>query len=106
MREGIFEAACYDSKTNKRFPEAEIDGMSYVISEPGLEYYVQLSVYRNSDQNWEYDYLRVGLFVDGFDVQYWKRLDFTDSTVNNADVLHGRNFDLFKYGNYIHIFDL
>ena len=50
-----------------------------------------VSVHRNTIHDpWDYDFIRIGLFVDGHDVQYWKRLDFTDVNIKQANVLHGK----------------
>ena len=97
MREGNFEVLVYDAQTNALFPEKIIDGIPYVITEPGQEYYVQVSVHRTDlYSSWDYKYIRVGLYVDGFDVAYWKRLDFTESIVETSTVVHGNNFFIIK----------
>jgi len=96
MREGNFEVLVYDAQTNNLFPEKIIDGVSYVITEPGKEYYVQVSVHRSDLYSlWDYKYIRVGLYVDGFDVAYWKRLDFTEKNVESSTVVHGNKIRIY-----------
>ena len=91
MKEGIFQVTLFDAKTNNPFNETELNGESFVIVEPGDEYYVTVAVHRSSlHESWKYKYLRVGLFVDGFDVQYWKRLDFTDHSAAAATSLYAK----------------
>lgn len=91
MREGNFEVLVYDAQTHTLFPEKIIAGVPFVVTEPGREYYVQVSVHRaDLSSLWDYKYIRVGLYVDGFDVAYWKRLDFTESAVENSTVVHGK----------------
>ena len=41
MREGAFEVSVCDAQSNEPFPEKEIDGMSYIITNPGKEYFIQ-----------------------------------------------------------------
>jgi hypothetical protein len=35
MRDGIFQVSVFNAKTNNALPEAELNGESYVIAEPG-----------------------------------------------------------------------
>lgn len=92
MREGNFEVLVYNAQTQTLFPEKIIDAIHYVITNPGDEYYVQISVHRQDlNSKWDYKYIRVGLYVDGFDVAYWKRLDFTEGSVENSTVVHGKH---------------
>lgn len=59
--------------------EMQVDGKTYVCSEPGKEYHVMISVYRDPvTKQFPCPYLRFGLYVDGIDVQYWKRLDLSN----------------------------
>ena len=90
MREGEFELLVIDAHTHEPFPESEIDGIPYIITVPEKEYYVQISIHRGSCQDlWSFNFIRIGLYVDGFDVQYWKRLDLTDPRVKDLTVVHG-----------------
>jgi hypothetical protein len=51
---------------------------------PNEEYSVKVNVYRNKDGNFPAPLLRIGLFVDGVDVHYWKRIDLTDNLILTA----------------------
>lgn len=81
MRVGNFEVLLIaDSRV---LQEVVIDGQTYVCSEPGKEYHVNIGVYRDQRTGkFPAKFLRFGLFIDGIDVQYWKRLDLS----NEADL--------------------
>lgn len=49
------------------------------------EYFVRIFVHRLENGRWPCQFLRVGLFVDSLDVQYWKRLDFTDPEMQSKE---------------------
>ena len=77
MREGPYEIIVLDEQ-NKRFPEMFLNDQWIIQARPGSTYHVQINVYRDNQGLFPAKYLRLGLFVDGDDVQYWKRLDFSD----------------------------
>ena len=81
MREGKFElvAASTDKsfKNLKPFEERFINGSVYAVAIPGQEYCVKVNIYRDQNGNFTPKRLRIGLYVDGNDVQYWKRIDLT-----------------------------
>lgn len=77
MREGLYEVQLVNQH-GVPFREEEIDDKSYTHASPGQEFTVKITVHRHPvSGHFPYDCLRVGLFVDGYDVQYWKRMDFT-----------------------------
>ena len=82
MREFCYEVLMLNSSDETVFPERLVDGKIFVVAEPGCEYHVKVNIYKNSDGNWPARYIRVGLYIDGVDVQYWKRLDMTDSAAS------------------------
>ena len=62
--------------------ERTIGGNVYAIAQPDLEYYVKINVYKDrKTKAFPVPYLRIGLYCDGQDVNYWKRLDLTDPTL-------------------------
>ena len=81
MREGKFEliAASIDKSFSdlKPFEERVINGSVYAVALPGQEYCVKVNIYRDEKGNFTPKRLRIGLYVDGNDVQYWKRIDLT-----------------------------
>lgn len=82
MRVGGFEITVIDD-TGKILDEEIIDGKNYLVSEPGRVYHVNIGVYRDPNtQKFPAQFLRFGLYIDGADVQYWKRLDLS----NDADL--------------------
>ena len=80
MRDGIFELKLY-SEIDKRELE-EIDDT--FIAEAGLEYFVKVVMHKTPEQKIG-PYIKVGLYVDGIDVQYWKRMDLSGSDTNVAE---------------------
>jgi len=55
-----------------------VDDKTYAHAIPGHEFSVRITVHRNPLTNtFPFEYLRVGLFIDGHDVNYWKRMDLT-----------------------------
>ena len=77
MRDGVYEMFVLDEH-EKRFPELYIGGQWVIQAKPGAAYHVQVNIYRDIQGQFPAPYLRLGLFVDGEDVQYWKRLDFSN----------------------------
>ena len=83
MRQGCFEVSLVDAN-GVVFDERTlgVDRRCFVRAEPGKEYHVRINVYRNPDTGrFPVRYLRLGLYVDGCDVQYWKRLDLSNEAV-------------------------
>jgi hypothetical protein len=75
MRQGLFEVQLM-TEDHRPFQESLIDNKTYFHAEPGTQYYVKINVYRDPiTKKFPAKYLRFGLYVDGVDVQYWKRLD-------------------------------
>lgn len=89
MREGKFElvvASVNETFTGLRnFNEQIIGDHVYAVAVPGLEYCVKVNVYRDKDGIFSPQRLRIGLYVDGNDVQYWKRIDLTKSSLLPTD---------------------
>jgi hypothetical protein len=79
MREGNFEVSLVVG--SKIVEEEMIDGKMYAYSEPGQEYHVNIAVFRDRRTGqFPAKFLRFGLYVDGIDVQYWKRLDLSQES--------------------------
>lgn len=81
MRDGKFElivASVNDSFAGSRIiTERCIGDHVYAVAVPGLEYCVKVNIYRDQNGVFTPPRLRIGLYVDGNDVQYWKRIDLT-----------------------------
>ena len=81
MRDGKFElvvASVNDSFAGMRIiSERCIGDHVYAVAVPGLEYCVKVNIYRDKNGLFTPPRLRIGLYVDGNDVQYWKRIDLT-----------------------------
>jgi len=77
MRQGQYEILILNSD-GAGYEERQMSGKTCVRAEPGKEYNVRINVYRDARGNFPAKYLRFGLFVDGVDVQYWKRIDLSD----------------------------
>ena len=63
--------------------ERNIDQVTYAVAEPDKEYIVKVIVHRNRHNLFVAKHIRIGIYVDGVDCNYWKRLD-TDSTTTAA----------------------
>jgi hypothetical protein len=78
MREGCYEVVLVD-QDGHTLDEIVINDQSYAVAIPGKEYVVKIIVHKGLAGSGSYpaENLRVGLYVDGVDVQYWKRLDLS-----------------------------
>lgn len=76
MREGIFEVRVLRGDGSP-YEQQEVAGNTYVIAEPGQEFIVRVLVHKNARGVFDHPMYRVGLYVDGLDVNYWKRVDTT-----------------------------
>ena len=93
MRVGQFEIAL--KMGDATLPETQIGKHTYAQAESGGEYVVRVQVYRNDQGTFPAHHMRIGVYVDGQDVQYWKRLDTTATSTDSISCLfHG-----FKRGN-------
>ena len=85
MREGKFElivASVSDSFLGlQNYDERCINEKNYAVAIPGKEYCVKVNIYRDQNGNFTPSRLRIGLYVDGNDVQYWKRIDLTKANL-------------------------
>jgi hypothetical protein len=64
--------------SSKPYPEEEVpagSGHTYTVVCPDDEYCVAVNIYRNRAGDFPAPLMRVGLYVDGHDVNYWKRVD-------------------------------
>lgn len=84
MRVGQFEILLMNTDL-KHLEEQTIAGTTYAVATEGNEYIVRVFVHRDQYGNFPVERMRVGLYVDGHDVQYWKRLD-TSATKTDSDV--------------------
>jgi hypothetical protein len=75
MREGLFEIQLL-SADGKAFEESE----GFVLASPGQEYSVRVVIHKDPTTgkfSTRSTKIKVGLYVDGVDVQYWKRIDLS-----------------------------
>eukprot|EP00607_Mallomonas_marina_P001126 CAMPEP_0182430514 /NCGR_PEP_ID=MMETSP1167-20130531/41281_1 /TAXON_ID=2988 /ORGANISM="Mallomonas Sp, Strain CCMP3275" /LENGTH=316 /DNA_ID=CAMNT_0024615711 /DNA_START=151 /DNA_END=1101 /DNA_ORIENTATION=+ len=66
--------------------EKKVMGKNYVVGVPGEEYIVKFILHRDANFSYPYKLLKVGLYVDGQDVNYWKRIDTTAMSNINDEV--------------------
>eukprot|EP01038_Epipyxis_sp_PR26KG_P012143 gene12143-16257_t len=80
MRDGLFELQILNSKTNTILEETVIDNKTYFHAIHGIEYNIKINIHPDADGKYPFPspFLRIGLYVDGYDVQYWKRIDLSD----------------------------
>lgn len=82
MREGCFEVLLVHGEGAHEVSFDEFilnNGHIYASCEPGLEYTVKVNIYRDPRTGrFPANCLRVGLYCDGMDVKYWKRLDMSN----------------------------
>lgn len=77
MREGCYEVVLVDQDGHK-LDEVMINGQFYIVAIPGKEYVIKIIVHEDlATHSYPAESMRVGLYVDGVDVQYWKRLDLS-----------------------------
>ena len=61
--------------------ERTVGGNVYAIAQPDLEYSVKINIYKDrKTKQFPVPYLRIGLYCDGVDVNYWKRVDLSEPT--------------------------
>lgn len=94
MREGDFEVLLLVN--GEPVETVEIQGQVYAVASPGSEYVVKVNIYPQKNGEFDFRYLRLGLFIDGIDVNYWKRVDFT--SLNSTPRSHGDPISVFFYG--------
>ena len=73
MRDGPFEVILQNNLSKQPFEESE----GFVLGHVGEEYHIRVIVHRDpttKDFPFEQKTIKVGLYVDNIDVQYWKRL--------------------------------
>lgn len=83
MRVGQYEVLLMNTDL-MHLPERTIAGSTYAIATEGSEYIVRVFVHRDVNGKFPAARMRVGLYVDGHDVQYWKRLDTTDAKTDSS----------------------
>lgn len=83
MRVGQFEVLLMNTDL-MHLPEQTIAGSTYAVATEGSEYIVRVFVHRDANGKYPAARMRVGLYVDGHDVQYWKRLDTTDAKTDSS----------------------
>lgn len=83
MRNGWLEVVMASPDGQRPYAEAEVpagSGARYTAVNPGDEYCILVTVYRDEQGKFPANFWRVGLYVDGHDVNYWKRVDSTSVT--------------------------
>lgn len=74
MKDGLIEVLLQRNETGEPLEERE----GFVLGSVGDEYHVRVVVHRDATtKNFPFNQktIKVGLYVDNIDVQYWKRLD-------------------------------
>ncbi len=74
MRDGLIEVLLQRNKSGEPLEEKE----GFVLGDAGDEYHVRVVVHRDSETKnfpFKHNAVKVGLYIDNVDVQYWKRLD-------------------------------
>lgn len=87
MRFDYAEIVVVDSSSCNDLSEVTLGDQTFVVAELGREYFVKVYIHRLENGEWPFNYLRIGLFVDGIDVQYWKRLDLMDKSVQDLNTV-------------------
>lgn len=93
-------------EANKPFTEEEVpsgSGNKYAVVCPEDEYCVLVNVYRDKKGKFPANFWRVGLYVDGHDVNYWKRVDATSAN-SDANFITAAFWGFKKSGNDIRQF--
>ena len=87
MREGPYELVLRErTPEGKPLREEDIKGETVVHGEKGGEFIVCVNIFRDSKSHkWPARKLRVGLHVDGQDVQYWNRVDLPNKLPAEVD---------------------
>lgn len=88
MREGDFEVVLQLLNDERgievvTLDEKQIGKKTYAVAEPDNEYIVKVTVHRNALQNFAAKHIRIGVYIDGVDCNYWKRID-TDNVKASA----------------------
>jgi len=58
--------------------EMIINGNHYAIANPGSEFSIKVNIFRDKNNKFPYPHIRIGLYCDGNDCNYWKRLDLSN----------------------------
>lgn len=86
MRVNCYELLLVDEYDNNICDEVIINHQHYarINYKSNLEFIVKVNVYKDMKTNqYPCKYIRVGLYIDGIDVAYWKRIDTTaDNTIS------------------------
>lgn len=90
MRQGCFEIQLIDQNESIltsdnifNYNGKYIVGIDDTIN--GIPYIVKVNIYRDTQTNeFPFQYMRVGLFVDGIDVNYWKRVDLSAGEIDST----------------------
>lgn len=85
MRQTTFELLIVGDNGDP-YQEHVIGGKACVQAEPGKVYHVKINIYRDQSGKFPAKYLRFGLYVDGYDVQYWKRIDLSNEKLLPTDL--------------------
>ncbi len=87
MRDGPYELVLRErTPEGKLLREEDIKGEAVVHGDRGGEFVVCVNIFRDSKSHkWPARKLRVGLHVDGQDVQYWNRVDLPEKLPVQVD---------------------
>lgn len=90
MRDGSFEVKAFAVSNDV---ELEETAEGFIVAKPGIEYYLKIRIYKSKETVRIGPCIKVGLFVDGVDVLYWKRIDLS---TNKDEVMAETTFHGFK----------
>jgi hypothetical protein len=83
MKQGQYEIVLM-REDGTPYLEEVVDGQTYAVAEPGAPYHVEVRVKADWRGMFPAKYLRFGLYIDGVDVQYWKRLDLSTCSSSSS----------------------
>ena len=78
VTKGSSSSSVQQHQQGSHFDEMIVGNVLYALAEPGGEYAVRINVYRDEDGQFRPARIRIGLYIDGEDVNYWKRIDLSE----------------------------
>jgi hypothetical protein len=86
MRDGLFELRMFLKSNDEQLDERVINGSTYFVAVPNEEYYLKVYAYRDETGQFPMRYIRIAAYLDGTDVNYWKRLDMSNESLLPTDL--------------------
>ena len=85
VTKGSSSSSVQQHQQGSHFDEMIVGNVLYALAEPGGEYAVRINVYRDEDGQFRPARIRIGLYIDGEDVNYWKRIDLSEESLLPQD---------------------